>query len=100
MKPSHALSLANQGNPRAIAQIINKRLRKKGVIAKVTRQGHSICITLEAVYAPQRKILLPLLWHTLKALDAKTVQNATIRAKRFNCQHIIWFEELPLVPSK
>ena len=100
MKSSTALTLAKQGNPSAIAQVLNERLSKKGVIAQVTRHEHDICITLEAAYVPQRTILLPFLWRALKALDTKAIQNATIRAKRFNRSHIAWFEELPLSASK
>ena len=100
MKPSTALTLAKQGNPTAIAHMLNERLSKKGVIAQVTRHKQDICITLEAAYVPQRTILLPFLWRTLKALDTQAIQNATIQAKRFNCSHIAWFEELPLLSSK
>ena len=100
MKSSTARSLAKQGNPSAIAHVINERLSPKGVIAHVTRQQHSIAITLEAAYVPQRTIFLPFIWQILKALDAKTIQNASLQAKRFNCEHISWFEELPLLPSK
>ena len=100
MKPTTALTLAKQGNPSAIAQVLNERLSKKGVIAQVTRHEQDIYITLEAAYVPKRTILLPFLWRTLKALDTKTIQNATIQAKRFNCSHIAWFEELPLILSK
>ena len=100
MKPSTALTLAKQGNPSAIAQVLNERLSKKGVIAQVTRNEQNICITIEAAYVPQRTILLPLLWRTLKALDTNAIQNATIRAKRFHGAHVAWFEELPLSHSK
>ena len=96
MKPSTALNLAKQGNPKAIAQVINERLSKKGVISHVTRHNQSLHITLEAAYVPQRTIFLPFLWRILKVLDAKAIQKATIQAKRFNCQHIAWFEEIPL----
>ena len=100
MNPTTALTLAKQGNPSAIAQVLNERLSKKGVIAQVTRHNHELYILLEAAYVPQRTILLPFLWRTLRALDAKPIQNATVQAKRFSCQHISWFEELPLMSAK
>lgn len=99
MKPSTVLNLAKQGNPRAIAQVINERLSKKGVISHVTRHKQSLYITLEAAYVPQRTIFLPFLWRILKALDVRTIQKATIQAKRINCQHISWFEEIPLISA-
>lgn len=100
MKPSTALALANQGNPAAIAQLLNERLCKKGVIANVTRKQQGLCITLEAVHVPERTLLLPFLWRTFKILDTHAINSVTIQAKRLNRNHIDWFEELPLIHSQ
>ena len=56
MNPAKIKQLAKQGNPKAIAALLNRSLQRQGVTAKVGRDKNNLQVILESAQVPPTKL--------------------------------------------
>ena len=73
---------AKQGNPRAIAILVNRQLQPKGITAKVSMKASCLQIMLEAATVPNQKGLVTALKKWIDSLGIDSIQGVQIYAKQ------------------
>lgn len=87
------LELAKQGNVSAIAFLINRSLKPKGINAKVAFRGGFLQIVLESAQVPEQATL-PLLIHKgIISLGISSIKRLKIYGKQIDEEHPRWSEE-------
>lgn len=95
----NTLQLAKQGNPKAIATIINKQLEPKGIIAQVDLKDNCLQILIEAVQLPPQHIIVEYFRKSFKNLDATAIKTIKVYGKRAGEEFFDWHEIFDLVKS-
>ncbi len=70
-----------QGDPKALATMLNKSLAAKGIAVKVLRQGDRLHILLEAATPPKREALLPFLKTGLAQLQPEGILAVSVQGR-------------------
>lgn len=96
MTQANLVELAKQGNPKAIAALINRQLQPKGITAKVSLKQDCLQVMLEAAQAPPKKICVDFLQKGLSALGLATAQKAKIYGRAAGNDIPDWVEEFDL----
>lgn len=88
--------LAKQGNPKAIAALINRSLKPKGITAKAYLQKNEcLQIILESSQVPPRS-LVKVLRKGLVSLEIKSIKRVKIYGKKLAQESPDWHEEFQL----
>lgn len=69
MSQQNILESAKQGNPNAIAVLINRNLQQKGIAAKVSRKDSCLRIMLESSKVPNQSNLVEFVCNGIKKLE-------------------------------
>jgi hypothetical protein len=93
---ANTLDLAKQGNPVAIAAIINHLLRNKGVTARATGYHKRLIIFVEYQASSKRDALVDLLRNSLIKLQPKNISHVTIRGSAVGHTTDAWRESFEL----
>ncbi|MEH2295377.1 hypothetical protein [Nostoc sp.] len=91
------LQLAKQGNPKAIATIINRQLEPKGIIAQVDLKDNCLQILIEAVQLPPQHIIVEYFRKSFTHLGATAIKTIKVYGKRPGEVFFDWHELLDLV---
>jgi len=104
------LALAKQGNPSAIASLINQATNPKGIAAQVTLQGNCLQIVLVAAQVPHRAASTRFIHNGLLRLQIPFLESVRIYGRQSDRQKPDWSEvvqlnqplpkTIPTVPSK
>ncbi|QZZ21182.1 retroviral-like aspartic protease family protein [Leptothermofonsia sichuanensis E412] len=76
------IDLVKQGDPVAIAQLINRALQPKGITARVTRTGTSLKVMLEADQIPDQRAIVPYLQKNLEKLGILSIKTIELYGKQ------------------
>ncbi|QZZ21225.1 hypothetical protein J5X98_01610 [Leptothermofonsia sichuanensis E412] len=90
------LELARQGNPKAIAFLINRSLQPKGITAKVNVKGDCLQVLLEAVEVPDQQILAPYVLKGVRGLGIEPIQKLIIYGRKQGETTPTWTQEFEL----
>ncbi|AVH64190.1 GUN4 domain-containing protein [Nostoc sp. 'Peltigera membranacea cyanobiont' N6] len=93
------LQLAKQGNPKAIATIINRQLEPKGIIAQVDLKDNCLQILIEAIQLPPQHIIVEYFRKSFTNLDATAIKTIKVYAKRPGEVFFDWHELFDLVEA-
>jgi len=93
------LQLARQGNPKAIATIINRQLEPKGIIAQVDLKDNCLQILIEAIQLPPQHIIVEYFRKSFKHLGATAIKTIKVYGKRPGEVFFDWHELFDLVES-
>ncbi len=93
------LELAKQGNPAAIAQLLNQVLQPKGMTARVIRNGENLRVLLEASPVPEPQILVPYLEKKFTKLAMASIRTIRLQAKSPESAKVAWSRQLTLQPQ-
>ncbi len=86
-----SLKDAKQGNPEAIADVLNHILKEKNIVIKQAFiQSNYLNLILDASQVPLPQPSIKLIYDTLKKLDIKFIQYVTIAAKKPENKHEVW----------
>ncbi|MEH2413584.1 GUN4 domain-containing protein [Nostoc sp.] len=91
------LKLAKQGNPKAIATIINKQLDPKGIIAQVDLKDECLRILIESVELPEKASIVEYFRRSFISLGAASIKSVQIYGKRPGEVFFDWHELFDLV---
>ncbi len=93
------LKLAKQGNPEAIAQLLNQALQPKGITARVIRNGEDLRVLLEASPVPEPQILVPYLEKKFAKLAMASIRTVRLQVKSPESAKVTWSRQLTLQPQ-
>jgi hypothetical protein len=90
------LELAKQGNPRAIAVLMNRPLQPRGITADVMVQGNLLEVTLEAEQTPNQNALAQFVHKGLSNLNITSINRVRLSGKRRGHVEADWTQEFEL----
>ncbi|XGV99642.1 MAG: hypothetical protein ACAF41_11975 [Leptolyngbya sp. BL-A-14] len=100
MSQINALELAKQGNPQAIAALINKSLQPKGMQVKTTRVGERLLVAVEFETLTNRSALINFLWTGIRGLNIQGVNKLIVEGKKQGNSAFEWREVVDLTISE
>lgn len=87
------LAMAKQGNPKAIAMLINQLLKPKGITAIAGFKDGCLHVILESVPAPNQQDTATYIYKKLCTLKAKLINNVKIYGRELGNKTILWTQE-------
>lgn len=100
MTESTILQLAKQGDPDAIATLMNRSLQPKGMTAKAERVDDSLHVLLEADQVPNRSALTAFVQAGLQRLGVSSIHSVTVLGKQISADEPAWSQEIELLPAE
>ncbi|PZV07134.1 MAG: hypothetical protein DCF21_22035, partial [Leptolyngbya sp.] len=88
--------MARQGNPDAIAALINRHLETQGITAHVAQQDSTLKVSLESAHVPNQADLVAYVKKGITGLDLAAVYHLTVSAKQPGSDASAWSEDLVL----
>jgi hypothetical protein len=89
------LEQAKQGQPEAVAALINRSLKPKGLEATAQRQGDCLEITLSSAQVPNPKATTALIQRGMTILQAEGLRRVKVRSRR-NDGALAWEQEFTI----
>ncbi|MBF2000744.1 MAG: hypothetical protein IGS38_08520 [Synechococcales cyanobacterium M58_A2018_015] len=94
MTQANLLELAKQGDPQAIAALMNQSLQSKGMMATVERQGDELEVILEAERVPNRQALTAFVQQGIHNLGMQSIRSIRILGQQIGAGSPAWMQEL------
>ncbi|MBE9177749.1 hypothetical protein IQ268_04035 [Oculatella sp. LEGE 06141] len=98
MTQPNLLELARQGDPQAIATLMNRSLQPRGMVATVARQGDRLQVALAADQVPNRQVLTTFVRNGINNLRPQFVRTVDIVAHQTGATEPSWMEALEIAP--
>lgn len=89
------LELAKQGNPQAIADLMNRSLRPKGIEASVERVGNRLRVLITAEQIPNRQAMTTFVQNGITSLGIADLEAIEISGRQINSDNA-WTQEVYL----
>lgn len=87
------LAMAKQGNPKAIAILINQLLQPKGITATAGFKDGCLHVILESAPAPNQQDTATYIYKKLCTLKAKFISNVKIYGRELGKKTLLWTQE-------
>ena len=97
MTQNNLLEQAHQGNPQAIAYLINRSIQKQGITATVDLEEGCLDVMLDAPQAPS-EVLAEFIRKGLLKLDIEPVYQATVYGRKAGEHFAIWSQQFEFKP--
>ncbi|WP_448598367.1 hypothetical protein [Thermoleptolyngbya sp.] len=94
MAQTNLLELAKQGDPQAIATLMNRSLQPRGMTASVNRQGNCLYVMLQAEQVPNRQVLTAFVQNGISNLGVSSIQLVKIAGQQFGMAEPAWTQDL------
>ena len=99
MDQPHLLELAKQGNPRAIAALMNAVLNPREIQAQVGLETRCLCILLESNQALSQEAIVNFVSQGLLRLGAELIDTIEVYSRKTGESSFSWVRKLELEPS-
>ncbi|GAB4470425.1 MAG: hypothetical protein OHK0037_29180 [Elainellaceae cyanobacterium] len=99
MAQTNLLELAKQGDPQAIATLMNRSLQPRGMTASVDRQGNCLYVMLQAEQVPNRQVLTAFVQNGISNLGVSSIQLVKIAGQQFGMAEPAWTQDLQIAAS-
>ncbi len=93
--PQTVLQQARQGNPDAIAALMNQHLQARGITAQVTQQGDALHVCLEATQALAQEELVAYIKKGITGLSLSHIHQLQVSGKQIGHSAADWTERIP-----
>jgi hypothetical protein len=90
------MDLAKQGDPHAIAALINRSLASKGIQAEAELEGTCLKISLQATQIPNQKAVVAIIHRGMIVLQIKQIKRVKILTYRSDNHYLAWQDEIDL----
>jgi uncharacterized glyoxalase superfamily protein PhnB len=97
MSQPDVLELAKQGNPRAIAAIVNHLAKPYHITAKATRQEDCLHILLESEQAISQPTAVALIYKIVSSLKSESIRAIRVYGRQVGEKAATWYEEISLI---
>ena len=94
------MELAKQGNPKAIAALLNQSLKSRSITASVLLKEECLHIILESDQEPNRQKTAKFASKTLRELNLTSIEAAKVHWRKAGKKSPDWSQELELSPVK
>jgi hypothetical protein len=99
MAEPNMLKLAKQGNPKAIAAMINRSLRAKHIIAKVNRKEDCLQVLVESAQVPNQKAMVSFIRQGLTKLGVETIKTVQVYGRQKGQDSFAWNQSFEMDSS-
>lgn len=96
MTQSSLLELAKNGNPQAIASLMNQVLEPKGVVAKTQLEGNCLHIVFLSEHLLSQSAIASFVKNGLNALSPRTFQTIKLYAQKIGQDSPLWVDSFSL----
>jgi hypothetical protein len=90
------MELAKQGDPQAIATLINRSLESKGIHAQAALEGECLKISLQASQIPNQKAVITIIQRGMLILQVEQIKRVKILTYRSDNNYLAWQYEISL----
>jgi len=90
------MDLAKQGDPHAIAALINRSLASKGIHAEAELEAECLKISLQATQVPNQKAVVTIIHRGMIVLQVKLIKRVKIITYRSDNHYLAWQHEIDL----
>jgi hypothetical protein len=90
------MDLAKQGDPHAIAALINRSLASKGIHAEAELEAECLKISLQATQVPNQKAVVTIIHRGMIVLQVKQIKRVKILTYRSDNHYLAWQHEIDL----
>ncbi|MGB3201081.1 MAG: hypothetical protein WBA99_09270 [Nodosilinea sp.] len=94
--PPNVLQLARQGDPDAIAALMNRHLEAQGITAHVVQQENTLQVNLEGAEIPSQVDLVAFIKKGITGLELAAVHHLIVSGKQAGATTSAWSENLVL----
>lgn len=99
MTQQNPLDLAKQGDPNALAALMNRSLKPKGITAKVSRKDDCLRVMLESNEFPNQDSLINFIRSGVLKLDVSGINTLQVFGKQIGDEVPTWSQEINLKAS-
>jgi hypothetical protein len=99
MAEPNMLKLAKQGNPKAIAAMINRSLRAKHIIVKVNRKDDCLQVLVESAQIPNQKTMVSFIRQGLTKLGVETIKTVQVYGRQKGQDSFAWNQSFEIESS-
>jgi uncharacterized protein (DUF697 family) len=93
MNQPNLLELAKQGDAKAIATLMNRKLQPNGITAKASMKNDCLQIMLESAQVPPQETLVALIRKSVPTLGAESIKRVKVYGKQTKEEFPDWSEE-------
>ena len=97
--PVSLLAQAKQGNPEAIAILLNKKLHPRGFTIQVSRHDTTLDLVLTGQTIPQKAKAMPYLQRAFNRLDHLPFETVHITGQKYGTDRDMWTDTIVITPS-
>lgn len=97
--PSNIMEQAKQGNPKAIAALMNRSLQPKGINVKAKLEQNCLHVLLESDKVPQPQSLVEFIRKGMTSLNVPAIEKVQIYARETGHETPVWQDEFSLAPQ-
>jgi hypothetical protein len=90
------MDLAKQGDPHAIASLINRSLASKGIHAEAELEAECLKISLQASQIPNQKAVVTIIHRGMIVLQVSQIKRVKILTYRSDNHYLAWQDEIDL----
>ncbi len=98
MAQQNDLELAKQGNPHAIAALMNRQLQPKGITVKANLKDGCLQIMLESTQVPDQQALVSFICKGIKSLGAESIKTVKVYGRQTGEEFPAWSKQVQLLP--
>lgn len=99
MVQAEIVALAKQGDPKAIAMIINRITQRHGIRTRVVRQDACLHVLLESTQVPSQQAAVALVKKILLSLNVELLKSVQVHARRTGEKPTAWDQTIELKPT-
>ncbi len=88
------IELAIQGNPKAVAIIINQSFQQQGITVIAGRKNGYLHIVVESEQVPNQEIVIPVVQQKIANLHSEYLKNVKIHGRQLGNKSIIWTQTI------
>ena len=96
MTQMSVMDLAKQGDPHAIASLINRSLASKGIHAEAELEAECLKISLQASQIPNQKAVVTIIHRGMIVLQVSQIKRVKILTYRSDNHYLAWQDEIDL----
>ncbi|MDF5734903.1 MAG: hypothetical protein PUQ00_04180 [Nostoc sp. S13] len=100
MNQPELLELAKQGDPQAIATLINKQLNPKGILAKANIIKGCLQIIFEATEVPPQQVIFNYIYNAINKLKPQSINKVIIYGKQTGNDFPVWQQEFDFLNTQ
>lgn len=99
MTQENLRQLAKQGNPKALATIINQSLKPKSITAKVGLKDDCLQVLLESAQIPNQQAMVSFIRNGLTKLEVESIRTVKVYGRKLGEELPAWNQSFEMMPE-